>query len=230
MVQTTLIILTRNEISGLTSLLKKIPFRKVDEYYLVDYRSTDGTVEFAVKNHIPVIKQTIPGRAEAFRIGFRSAHGKYLIFFSPDGNENPNDIPKLISQLENGADMSIASRFLATSRNEEDDQLFKWRAWANMGFTFLANIFFNRSPYISDTINGYRAITKEAFEKLHVDAQGFTIEYQMTMRAMKLGMVIKEIPTLEGPRIGGKSTSYAIPTGLKFIYYFFREIFIGIRF
>jgi hypothetical protein len=80
MVQTTLIILTRNEITGLTSLLTKIPFKKVDEFFLVDYRSTDGTVEFALKNHIPVVKQTIPGRAEAFRIGCRTAHGKYLYY------------------------------------------------------------------------------------------------------------------------------------------------------
>ena len=167
MVQTTLIILTRNEITGLTSLLEKIPFRKVDEYFLVDYNSTDGTVEFARKHGIPVVKQTKPGRAEAFRIGHRNAHGKYLIFFSPDGNENPNDIPKLISSLSSGADMAIASRFLPTSHNEEDEQIFKWRAWANIGLTVLANICFNRSQFVSDSINGYRAITKKAFERLH---------------------------------------------------------------
>jgi hypothetical protein len=126
--------------------------------------------------------------------------------------------------------MSVASRFLPSSRNEEDDQFFKWRAWANMGFTVLANIFFNRSTYVSDTINGYRAITKDAFKKLHLDAQGFAIEYQMSIRAMKLGLSIKEIPTIEGVRIGGKSTSYAIPTGLRFIYYLAREISIGLRF
>jgi glycosyltransferase involved in cell wall biosynthesis len=230
MVQTTLIILTRNEITGLTTLLKKIPFRKVDEYFLVDYRSTDGTVEFARKNRIPVVRQNMPGRAEAFRIGYRNAHGKYLIFFSPDGNEDPDDIPKLVSLLTSGADMAIASRFLPTSRNEEDDQVLKWRAWANKGFTLLANSMFNRASYVTDTINGYRAIRKESFEKLHVDVQGFAIEYQMSMRAMKLGMTVKEIPTIEGARIGGKSTSYAIPTGLKFIYYFFREIFLGSHF
>lgn len=230
MVQTTLIILTRNEITGLTSLIHKIPLHTVDEYFLVDYKSKDGTVEFAKKNKIPVVKQNKPGRAEAFRIGFRNAHGKYLIFFSPDGNENPDDIPKLVLSLTAGADMCIASRFLKASRNEEDNQFFKWRAWANIGFTFLANIIFNRSKYVSDTINGYRAITKDAFEKLHVDVQGFAIEYQMSMRAMKLGMKIDEIPTLEGERIGGFSTSYAIPTGMKFVYYLLREIVVGLRF
>lgn len=226
MIRTSLIILTRNEISGLTSLLRAIPFSFVDEYFLVDYRSTDGTVEFAKKHHIPVVRQSKPGRSEAFRLGAKRARGEYLVFFSPDGNENPKDIPQLVSLLKKGADMVIASRFLPTSRNEEDDLFFKWRAWANIGFTWLANLFFNRSVYISDTINGYRAISKHAFTSLHLDAEGFAIEYQMSIRAMKLHLNVKEIPTLEGPRIGGKSTSYAIPTGIKFVYYFLREIYI----
>jgi glycosyltransferase involved in cell wall biosynthesis len=230
MVHTSLIILTRNEISGLTSLLSQIPFRSVDEYFLIDFKSTDGTVEFAHKNKIPVVFQEIPGRAEAFRIGARHAKGKYLIFFSPDGNEDPKDIVRLIKELEKGNDMVIASRFLSQSRNEEDGQLLKFRAWANRGFTYLANIFFNRKSYITDTINGYRAITREAFSRLHLDAQGFVIEYQMSIRAMKLGMSVVEILTIEKPRIGGHSTSYAIPTGFRFLYYFFREVVIGKKF
>lgn len=209
------------------ALLSRIPFDTVDEYFLVDYRSSDGTVEFARSHKIPVIPQKKPGRAEAFRIGSRRARGKFLIFFSPDGNEDPKDIPHLIRLLEEGSDLVIASRFLAASRNEEDDMFFKWRAWANRGFTLLANIFFNRGKYITDTINGYRAIRKEVFDRLALDAQGFAIEYQMTIRAMKLGMEIAEIPTCEGARIGGTSTSYSIPTGIQFLGYLFSEVVRG---
>jgi glycosyltransferase involved in cell wall biosynthesis len=228
--ETSLIILTRNEIAGIKSVITKIPFRSVDECFLVDYRSSDGTIEFAQKNHIPVLKQDKPGRAEAFRIGARKAKGKYLVFFSPDGNEDPTDIPKLINLLKNGAGLAIASRFLPNSQNEEDGSFFKWRAWANQIFTLLSNILFNHNNYITDTINGYRAISKNVFTGLKLDVQGFAIEYQMSIRAMKLGLKIAEIPTKEFPRIGGKSTSYAIPTGLKFCYYLLREIVIGNRF
>ncbi len=226
MVQTTLIILTRNEIEGLRSILSKIPFKSVDEYFAVDYNSTDGTLEYFQKHKIPVIKQKIPGRAEAFKIAVKQAHGKYLIFFSPDGNEDPHDIPKLIKELKNGADLAIASRFMKGSRNEEDDEFLKPRKWANMGFTLLANLFFRKKgPYITDSINGYRGITKKMFLELKLDATGFVIEYQMTMRSLKKQAVIMEIPTIEGNRIGGKSGSSAIPTGLKFVYYLGREIF-----
>ena len=125
MVQTTLIILTRNEISGLRALLRKIPFEAVSEYFAVDYKSTDGTVEFFEKHQIRAIQQQIPGRGEAFKLGTQHAKGKYLVFFSPDGNENPADIPKLVKFLEDGYDLAIASRFIKGSRNEEDDKILK---------------------------------------------------------------------------------------------------------
>lgn len=225
MVQASLIILTRNEIEGLKSLIRKIPFEMVDEFFAVDYKSTDGTSEFFEKNQIPVIKQQKPGRAEAFKLGAKKAQGKYLIFFSPDGNENPGDIPQIANRLKEGSDLVIASRFLKGSRNEEDNQTFKFRKWANQGFSFLVRLIWGGN--ISDSINGYRGISKEALNKLKLDASGFAIEFQMTIRALKLKMKIEEISTIEGNRIGGQSTSYAIPTGLKFVVLLFREILIG---
>ena len=124
--------------------------------------------------------------------------------------------------------MVIASRFMQNARNEEDGQVFKFRAWANRAFTLLANLLFRGK--LTDSINGYRAIKKEAFEKLKLDAQGYAVEYQMSIRALKLGLKIKEIPTIEGNRIGGKSRSDAFPTGMIFVYYLFREIILGTHF
>jgi len=111
------------------------------------------------------------------------------------------------------------------SRNEEADKFSKFRAWANRLFTLAVRILWGGR--VTDTINGYRAIKKEALSKLNLDAGGFAIEYQMTIRALKLKMKIAQIPTIEGSRIGGQSTSSAIPTGLKFIYFLIREIILG---
>lgn len=223
-IKSTLVILTRNEIIGMTALIKKIPFDQVDEALVVDFKSTDGTKEFIRKNRLRLINQTRPGRGEAFRLASAKAKGEHLVFFSPDGNEDPRDIPKLLRLLRRGYDLAIASRFLPESRNEEDDQTFKLRAWANMGFTLLANLIW--SGKLSDSINGYRAITKAAFARLNLDAPGYVIEYQMSIRALKLRLKIAEIPTIEGDRLGGESGSKAIQTGLLFIKYLLREIFI----
>lgn len=225
MVQTSLVILTRNEIEGLKALIRKIPFETVDECFAVDFKSTDGTVEFFKKHQIEIVPQKCPGRGEAFNLGLKRAKGKYLVFFSPDGNENPADIPKLVSLLKKGNDLVIASRFMKGSRNEEDDKFLKFRAWANKLFTLAVRILWGEN--VTDTINGYRAIKKSVFKKLNLDASGFAVEFQMTIRALKLRYNITEISTIEGNRIGGKSTSYAIPTGIKFVYYLLREVMIG---
>jgi glycosyltransferase involved in cell wall biosynthesis len=210
------------------ALIKKIPFDEVDEAFVVDFNSTDGTKEFVKKNHLRIIHQLKPGRGEAFRLAAETARGEYLVFFSPDGNENPKDIPKLLNPLKQGNDLIIASRFLPGSRNEEDDQFLKPRAWANQAFTLIANLFWGGK--VSDTINGYRAITKSAFNQLKLDAPGYVIEYQMTIRALKLGLRIAEIPTIEGNRIGGESGAKAMPTGLLFLKFLIRELLIGRNF
>jgi glycosyltransferase involved in cell wall biosynthesis len=228
--KSTLIILTLNEIEGVSAIYEKIPFGKVDEILIIDGGSVDGTIEFFKKRGLNVVIQELRGRGEAFRIARREAAGKYLIFFSPDGNEDPGDIPKLINKLDEGYDMVIASRFVKGAHNEEDVVLLPWRAWANRVFTFLANIFWNESRYITDTINGFRALTKEAFDKMKVDAPGFLIEYQMSIRAMKLRLKVVEMPTYEGNRIGGESTAKSISTGLNFLVFLFKELFRGDNF
>jgi glycosyltransferase involved in cell wall biosynthesis len=230
MSKSSLIILTLNEIEGITALFDNIPFHGVDECFVVDGGSTDGTVEYFLERNVKIVPQKSKGRGEAFRIAEKESEGDYLIFFSPDGNEDPNDIPKLLKLLDEGYDMAIASRFLPLSRNEEDDLRFPWRAWANRAFTFISNAIWNRNAYITDTINGYRAIEKDAFRRLKVDAPGFAIEYQMSIRAMKLGLNIAELPTIEGHRIGGESTAKSIPTGLLFLRFLLRELMIGKNF
>ena len=226
--KSSLIILTLNEIEGVRTLYDRIPFDAVDECFVVDGGSIDGTVEFFRERGIKVVSQEIKGRGEAFQIAVREAKGDHLIFFSPDGNEDPDDIPKLLELLAMGYDIAIASRFLSGSQNEEDDLRFPWRAWGNRAFTFIANIIWNTNRnYITDTINGYRAIKKEAFNKLNISAPGFVIEYQMSIRAMKLGLKVVEIPTVEGQRIGGVSTAKSIPTGLLFLRFLLKEIMNG---
>jgi glycosyltransferase involved in cell wall biosynthesis len=220
--KTTLIILTLDEISGAENLFDKIPFQTADECIVIDGGSRDGTIEFFRRKGLKVIVQDKKGRGEAFKTAFEVASGEGLVFFSPDGNEDPADIPRLIKLLET-SDMAIASRFMKGARNEEDGLLFPWRSWVNRAFTLLANIFWNRNKFITDTINGFRAIRKDAFGRLAPDASGFSIEYQMTIRAMKLRLEVKEIPTRESSRIGGASHAKSVPTGIEFLRLFIRE-------
>ena len=114
--------------------------------------------------------------------------------------------------------------------NEEDVHWFRPRKWVNQAFTLIANLIWNRGPYVTDTINGFRGVRRESFKRIKPDARGFVIEYQMSIRAMKLGLKISEIPTHEGARLGGESTAHALPTGLVSIRQLVNEILIGRNF
>ena len=60
---------------------------------------------------IPLLEQPIAGRGVAFRVAAEAVDTDRLIFYSPDGNEDPADIVRLDDALLSGADLAIASRF-----------------------------------------------------------------------------------------------------------------------
>ncbi len=217
-----LILLVRNERPCLELLFDKIPAPGPDSGYdmmvAVDGMSSDGTVEFLQDHGVDIVSQSKRGRGEAFLHAFEKVDADAYLFFSPDGNEAIADLPRFRPLLADGADIVIASRMMPESHNEEDDQLLRPRKWANNAFNWLANTLFRRTgPYVANSINGYRAIAKTAAARLQLDACDYTIEYQMTIRALDAGLNIVEFPTYEGARAAGETGAPSIPTGLRFI-------------
>lgn len=222
-------ILVRNERECLEQVLPTLPPAGAgfgyDRVVAIDGGSTDGTQQLLKDLGIEVISQKIRGRGAAIIEVIETIQADAYILFSPDGNEDVKDFPKFRHCLEQGADLVIASRMMAGAHNEEDDHFFKFRKWANLGFNAMANFYFGQGkPFVSDSINGYRAITKSLANEINLDANDYTIEYQMTMRALKHGAKILEFPTHEYPRIAGATGAPSIPTGISFIKRFFVEM------
>ena len=234
--QITLIMLVLNEKTSLEVIVPKILKEKkkknFDELVAIDGGSTDGSIEYLKKKKINTFiqKKNNTGRGAAFLLAENKVNTDAFIFFSPDGNEDIKDIKKFKFYLNKGADLVIASRMMKDSVNEEDKYFFKYRKWANLTFNWLANLFFNDSKRnITDSINGFRAIKKNTMKKLNLSSTDFTIEYQMTIRAMLTGIKIIEFPTFEGDRIADVSKAKTIPTGLRFLKVLLIEVYLLLK-
>ena len=208
-----IVLLTLNEIEGLQQLWDEIPIKDFREVVAVDGGSTDGTRAFLEERGIPILDQNIPGRGVAFRVAADACRSERLIFYSPDGNEDPADIARLDDLLLDGARLAIASRFAEGAVNEEDVGLFRPRAWVNRSLTRLANVLFNDGDFVTDTINGFRALRRADLLSLETTVKRFPIEYQISIRAMNRGWRIAELATEEGQRMGGESKAVSWPVG-----------------
>ena len=208
----TLVLLVLNEIDGLRAVWDELPLHRFATTVAVDGGSTDGTRAWLEARGIPVLDQRVRGRGAAFRVAARAATTERLVFYSPDGNEDPADIERLDDLVLHGADLAIASRFAVGSVNEEQD-LLRPRARVNEALTWLANALFNRRATVTDTINGFRALPRARLLELDTTVKRFPIEYQISIRAMQRGWDIRELPTIEGQRAGGESKALSWPVG-----------------
>lgn len=225
--KTSLIILTRDEIEGLRVILAKVPLDAVNEVIAVDGHSTDGSVEFLQSKGIRVVRQQKLGRGNAMIEGARHTSGDIIIFLSSDGNEDPAYIPKLIDKLNN-CDIAVASRFMKGGQSDDSDDPLLIRKFGNRILTSLVNLIWGTK--VTDCTNGLRAIWRSAWNRLRIDSPYHEAEFQMTIRATKLGLKIEEVPTIEGLRIGGKRYASTAKMAWTFTKFLLREMWIGKNF
>lgn len=225
-----LVLISRNEEVGLREVGPKIPFKAFDEVVGVDGNSTDNTVQILESFGARTFRQKERGLGAAMLEGAAACTTDALVFFHADGNENPGDLERMANLLREGNEFVVASRMIKGAVNEEDHQLLKWRKWANNGFAMLANILFGHGGNkTSDVTNGFRGISLDAWRKMKLSSKDLTMDYQMVIRALKLGIKITEFPTHEGQRIAGATNFASWATGVAELKLVWRELKMGRR-
>ena len=218
--KSTLVIFTFNEINAVKALFDRIPFSEVQEAFVVDGGSGDGTIEFFRDKGIRVHIQEARGHGEAFKLGMIKATGDVLVFFGCDGNNQPEDIPLLIEEIKRDKDMVIATRFGENGFSHDATFI---RRLGNRLFVFLVNTRWQAG--LTDVFNEFRAIRKECMEDLNLKNSYFDLELEMTIKALKSNLRVGEIPTIEQLRIGGCAKLATIRDGLMNLRCFLREAF-----
>jgi glycosyltransferase involved in cell wall biosynthesis len=201
-----------------------------DQYLAIDGNSEDDTVTALESFGVPTFRQRERGLGAAMLEARARVATDALIFFHPDGNEDPGDLAKIADLLRQGQDFVVASRMLRGSINEEDGRVLKWRKWANKGLAMLANTFFGHGGNrTTDVTNGFRGIACAAWDEMKLTSHDLTMDYQMVIRALKLGIPITEFSTCEGPRISGVTHFASFSTGVAELQLLWRELRMGRR-
>ena len=216
-----LVIPTLNEVDGMKQVIPLIKKEWVDEILIVDGGSTDGTIEEAKKLNLKVIQQKSKGSlGAAIYDGFESTKAEYLLMFGADGNNEPEEIPKMLEKIKEGYDQVIISRFGKTSINEDAGII---DAFGNKMFTAITNIFFRGQ--FTDTLSSSRAFTKKAWDEIKFDAFGLDSVLQMSIRGLIKNQKIIEIAGNERARVGGERKMHRIPTATRLTARIIRELF-----
>jgi len=196
------IIPTKNESEGLEEVINSVK-KFCDETIIVDGHSNDGTKEIALKEGALFFLDHGKGKGDAVRLGLTKATGDIIVIFDSDGSPNPTDIPRLIKEIEKGADMVITSRRTGGSFDFELTPGGILRTFGSDLMTYLVNKKFR--THISDILYNFRAIRKNVAVKLALKADGFDIEQEMLVRALQGGYRVTETPSRENARKWGKS-------------------------
>ena len=197
------VIPTKNEETTLEPILAGV-LKHADEILVIDGHSTDRTRAIAAEYNVPVHLDQGGGKGEAMRMAIKLFSGDIIVYIDADGSHDPEDVPGLVAPLmEDQADMVVGSRFKGGSDELVGNlnQLFRITG-SNIITTFIN---YRWNVHLSDTQNGFRALTREAAEALDLTVDGFPIETEMDIQLLRRGFRVNEVAAHEYPRKGGES-------------------------
>jgi dolichol-phosphate mannosyltransferase len=203
-----------NEEGNLTPLINALSRLTVDDtlalqIIVVDDGSTDRSAQELAELQrglasLQVVRHPVNrGFAGAVKTGIRTARDQecdVMVFMDSDLSHRPEDLPRLIAAVSNGADVALGSRFVPGGGMENVPlwRVLVSRAGNSFGRTVLG------LP-ARDLTTGYRAMRREVLESIVLGEDGFTIQLESVAKAYAAGFTIVEVPILLGTRRHGRS-------------------------
>jgi dolichol-phosphate mannosyltransferase len=168
---------------------------------VVDGGSTDGTRGIAREAGARVERQSRSGKGQAVREAMTHVETPYVLLVDGDGTYRPADADAMLAPLDEGAEHVVGDRF-ADMRPGAMSRLNRVGNWLiNRAFRAV------HGEDYGDVLSGYRAFTRESFERMRLTADGFGIETEMAVECAKKAIPTAVVPVTYLPRPAGSSAN-----------------------
>ena len=200
--RTSVIIPALNEEQTIAGVVRAVPREVANDVIVVDNGSTDATAACATAAGARVVRQPVRGYGRACAAGVEalSSDTEIVVFLDGDGSDCPELMNLLVEPLATGQyDFVIGSR---TRGEREAGSLNFQQLLAGK----LAGILMNLLYGVRYTdMCPFRAIRRDALERLHLREMTYGWNLEMQMRAAREHLRILEIPVNHRRRAGGES-------------------------
>ncbi|PIJ38111.1 glycosyltransferase [Mycobacterium heckeshornense] len=184
-----------NEAESLPAVLAAIP--QGYQVLVVDNNSTDDTADVARRHGARVVTEPRPGYGSAVHAGVVAARTAIVAVIDADGSLDPGDLPRLVAEVEAGADLAIGRRRPVPG--------LRWPWVARLGTRVMSWRLRTRHGLPVHDIAPMRVARRDALLKLGVEDRRSGYPLELLVRAASAGWRVVERDVVYGPRIAGES-------------------------
>jgi glycosyltransferase involved in cell wall biosynthesis len=205
----TVILPTYNEEESIGPVIDEIMALPVDcDILVIDNGSTDETYNILTHKGVKVITEPKRGKGNAMQLGFTIPRTPYIIMMNSDYTYPAEEIPKFVSRLEAGYDIVIGERHWL-----EGNSMSIVNSFGNKVLSLLASSLYGFG--ILDVCSGMWGFSRPILDTFNITSEGFTLEVDLFVNAIKNGCAIAQIPIGYRSRLGNSNAKLKVGDGLK---------------